>query len=386
MKLMGVDFFLVCFVSKVLWVLMLIAGKPVFGTCIHGPSGTCKLSQVLLMKHLKMSDFGCRFLYHIVEALKDFSILAFRFLSRIKYKLKLFQKDAESCPYHTFDQNIFMLFVTQVPHTETFSWSLRLFNKGQSIGELNYELRTRDIEKSEPSMLGMNSWIDKCRHALSFLKFQVGLEASSFVMLNARLQRAKFQSNLGKKSCLHTLINPDQHVPNSLIHVYLKFEFIDYLYIDYLFTGDAPSWMIAVFARMKDFIPILMHYIRSRQQIPLSLSLFIAHNARCFDVPFLVKEFLAVCSMDIPFNWLFSRHPSSGTPVDEVEWLFSLQSLLEHFGIQSADATHRAMSDVDLLTAILERMTIDMKLTITDFVEKSFKASDLIDSKTKKKS
>ena len=52
--------------------------------------------------------------------------------------------------------------------------------------------------------------------------------------------------------------------------------------------------------------------------------------------------------------------------------LFSLQSLREHLDIQSADATHGTMSDVDLLRAILKRMTVDMKLTITDFVEKSF--------------
>ena len=67
--------------------------------------------------------------------------------------------------------------------------------------------------------------------------------------------------------------------------------------------------------------------------------------------------------------------------------LFSLQALREHFDIQSVDATHRAMSDVNLLSAILEKMTVEMKLTIADFLEKSFEAPDPINlMKTKKKS
>ena len=66
--------------------------------------------------------------------------------------------------------------------------------------------------------------------------------------------------------------------------------------------------------------------------------------------------------------------------------LFSLQALREHFDIQSVDATHRAMSDVNLLSDILEKMTVDMKLTITDLLEKSFEAPDPINLKTEKKS
>lgn len=54
---------------------------------------------------------------------------------------------------------------------------------------------------------------------------------------------------------------------------------------------------------MKDLIPILTKYIRSRQ-IPGGFNLLAAHNGRTFDVPFLIKEF-SRCSEEIPDNWLF---------------------------------------------------------------------------------
>lgn len=43
------------------------------------------------------------------------------------------------------------------------------------------------------------------------------------------------------------------------------------------------------------------------------------------------------------------------------------------------------MSDVNLLSAILEKMTVEMKLTIPDLLEKSFQAQDIIDSMKNKK-
>ena len=55
--------------------------------------------------------------------------------------------------------------------------------------------------------------------------------------------------------------------------------------------------------RMEDLIPILLHYVRSRQK-PGGYVLWVAHNARCFDVPFIINE-LRRCSTEIPPNWLF---------------------------------------------------------------------------------
>ncbi|XP_039067141.1 exonuclease DPD1, chloroplastic/mitochondrial-like [Hibiscus syriacus] len=175
----------------------------------------------------------------------------------------------------------------------------------------------------------------------------------------------------GKNNCLHTLINPDRHVPNSHIH------------------GISTAMVNQPgVPRMNDFIPILLRFIRSRQRIPGSPCLFISHNARCFDVPFLMKEF-SLCSMDIPYSyWFFDTGPLGR------EWMklngsrqYSLQALSKHFGIDTTNATaHRAMSDVNILTAIFERMTVEMKLTVADILEKSFKVSDVINLvKTKKK-
>lgn len=54
---------------------------------------------------------------------------------------------------------------------------------------------------------------------------------------------------------------------------------------------------------MKELIPILLQYIKSRQK-PGGHVILVAHNARTFDVPFLVNEF-SRCSFEIPPDWLF---------------------------------------------------------------------------------
>lgn len=54
---------------------------------------------------------------------------------------------------------------------------------------------------------------------------------------------------------------------------------------------------------MKELIPILVEYIQSRQK-PGGQVLWIGHNARSFDVPFLIKEF-SRCSIEIPKDWIF---------------------------------------------------------------------------------
>ena len=54
---------------------------------------------------------------------------------------------------------------------------------------------------------------------------------------------------------------------------------------------------------MEDLIPIFLQYVQTRQK-PGGYVLWVAHNARRFDVPFLVNEF-SRCSTEIPPNWLF---------------------------------------------------------------------------------
>lgn len=54
---------------------------------------------------------------------------------------------------------------------------------------------------------------------------------------------------------------------------------------------------------MQDLVPILFRYVQSREK-PGGYVLWVAHNARCFDVPFIINEFRR-CSTAIPSNWLF---------------------------------------------------------------------------------
>ena len=73
--------------------------------------------------------------------------------------------------------------------------------------------------------------------------------------------------------------------------------------------------------RMKDLIPILLQYVRSHQK-PGGHVLWVAHNARCFDVPFLLKEF-SRCSIDVPSNWLYLDSLPLAREVLKSEGLFA---------------------------------------------------------------
>jgi len=53
---------------------------------------------------------------------------------------------------------------------------------------------------------------------------------------------------------------------------------------------------------MEELVPILLQYIRNREKHG-GYVLWVAHNARTFDAPFLIHEFIR-CSREIPRNWL----------------------------------------------------------------------------------
>ncbi|PON89528.1 Exonuclease/helicase-like [Trema orientale] len=165
----------------------------------------------------------------------------------------------------------------------------------------------------------------------------------------------------GKNSTFQTLVNPDKYVANAHVH------------------GITTNM---------ELIPILLEYVRSHQ-IPGGHVLWIAHNARSFDVPFLIKEFNR-CSIDIPSNWRFldtlplAREvmKSEGSKLSRI----SLQALREHYGIPLVGSAHRAMSDVNCLSLVLQRITFNLKLSVSNLFERSFSASDLINQKKKKSS
>lgn len=77
---------------------------------------------------------------------------------------------------------------------------------------------------------------------------------------------------------------------------------------------------------MEELIPILLKYVRSREK-PGGYVLFVAHNARCFDVPFIINEFRR-CSANIPCNWLFSDTLPLGRELIKSEGLLLLYLFL----------------------------------------------------------
>ncbi|XP_023515555.1 exonuclease DPD1, chloroplastic/mitochondrial [Cucurbita pepo subsp. pepo] len=170
----------------------------------------------------------------------------------------------------------------------------------------------------------------------------------------------------GENSTFQTLINPECYIPNAVVHGITS---------RMVSRPDVP--------RMKELIPILLQFIKSRQK-PDGYVLLVAHNARTFDVPFLLKEF-SRCSVDIPLNWLFfdnillARQLMKST--DSKIKKISLQALREYYNIPLVGSAHRAMSDVRTLSLILQRLTFDLKLGIPDLIERSFTTSDLINKK-----
>lgn len=70
---------------------------------------------------------------------------------------------------------------------------------------------------------------------------------------------------------------------------------------------------------MKDLIPILIDYVESRQK-PGGQTLFIAHNGKAFDVPFLISEFNR-CSFEIPPDWEFADTMTLAREIMKVEGL-----------------------------------------------------------------
>ncbi|MFS7986276.1 putative DNA-directed DNA polymerase [Helianthus anomalus] len=178
----------------------------------------------------------------------------------------------------------------------------------------------------------------------------------------------------GVDSTFQTLVNPDMLVMNSDIH------------------GISSSMVKSTAVpRMRELIPILLQYVRSRQK-PGGQTLFVAHNAKTFDVPFLMNEFKR-CSYEIPSDWHFM---DSMSPARELKNLKipegmtrvsrSLQALREHYKIPLTGNAHRAMADANVLALVLQKMTRDLKLTIPCLLDNySFTASDIINNNAKKK-
>lgn len=172
----------------------------------------------------------------------------------------------------------------------------------------------------------------------------------------------------GFNSTFQTLVNPNDLIPNAHIHGITS---------SMVTKPGVPS--------MEELIPILLKYIRSRQK-PGGHVVFVAHNGRLFDIPFLINEFTR-CSHEIPSNWLFldtiplAREAMKSAGLSKV----SLQALREFYRIPLAGSAHRAMSDVHSLALIFQKLTCELKLTTSHLVQRTFVKSDLLTASKKKK-
>ncbi|CAN4108868.1 unnamed protein product [Withania somnifera] len=205
---------------------------------------------------------------------------------------------------------------------------------------------------------------------ITFIIFDI--ETTGFSRENERIIEIALRDlHGGENSTFQTLVNPGRSVLNSHIHR---------ITTDMVNKPEVP--------RMGDLIPILLRYVGSRQK-PGGYVVLVAHNARCFDVPFLIKEF-SRCSFDIPSNWLFIDTLPLAREVmksggSKVHAKVSLQALGQHYGIPLVGSAHRAMGDVHMLSAVFQRLTFDLKLSIPSLVEgHSFWPSEVGSSKKKK--
>lgn len=249
--------------------------------------------------------------------------------------------------------------ITQQILDETVSTSAML-----SINEAKLEFQACDIEQK----IAENQDLAKLVTVIVF-----DIETTGFSRENERIIEIALQDlDGGENSTFQTLVNPGRYVANSHVH-------------------GITTHMVSRpgVPRMEELIPILLWYVKSRQKSG-GYILLVAHNARSFDVPFLVNEFTR-CSVDVPANWMFVDTLVLAREVLKSQGLkmssgTSLQDLRKRYGIPLLGSAHRAMSDVRALSLVLQRLTYDLKLSLSGLISKHFKASELPCMKKKKNS
>ncbi|KAG1371307.1 putative Exonuclease DPD1, chloroplastic/mitochondrial [Cocos nucifera] len=204
----------------------------------------------------------------------------------------------------------------------------------------------------------------------------------------------------GKNNTFQTLVNPEKDVPNTDVHGISSYM---------VNRPDVP--------RFKELAPILIQYVRSHQMAGKPV-IWVSHNGRRFDVPFVIKEFQR-CSEEVPADWLFvdtlplarqlvKSDGRSGitslTPANQIVlWnhkvlsvqllssitvsdfrqgskltSFSLKALREHYHIPLVGPAHRAMQNVTTLCYVLQRITCDLKVNVPELMSRAFRASDIL--------
>ncbi|KAG7603597.1 Exonuclease DPD1, chloroplastic/mitochondrial [Arabidopsis thaliana] len=140
--------------------------------------------------------------------------------------------------------------------------------------------------------------------------------------------------------------------------------------------------------RMEELIPIFLRYVESRQK-PGGYVMLVAHNGKSFDFQFLINEFNR-CSYEIPHNWLLlDSLPLARENMKSVEPTVklssSLEALADYYSLTREGDAHRALSDVLLLSKVFQKLTIDLKLSLSDLVLRCHTASDISAAMAKNK-
>ncbi|KAL1212776.1 Exonuclease DPD1, chloroplastic/mitochondrial [Cardamine amara subsp. amara] len=175
----------------------------------------------------------------------------------------------------------------------------------------------------------------------------------------------------GTNSTFQTLVNPGLPITNAYIHGIRD---------DMVCRPEVP--------RMEELIPIFLRYVESRQK-PGGYVMIVAHNGKTFDFQFLINEFNR-CSYEIPRNWLLlDSLPMARENIKSLEATVkpkaTLQALGEYYNLSRDGDAHRAMSDVLLLSQVFQRLTIDLKLSLSDLVLRSHTPSDITTAMAKNK-
>lgn len=166
-------------------------------------------------------------------------------------------------------------------------------------------------------------------------------------------------------------------------------------------------------------------FVNSRQSSPDCPVVLVAHNGKRFDVPILLKESQR-CEIPIPSNWLYLDsywffkhlfnekgkgaiyfificlfsflliillsafhfftlfgHPALNIPTPENFKLLNLHQ--DYFKFPSRGEAHRALTDVEMLLDVLNKMIVLFNVTSSDFMDHTFTAQTILERKSNPK-
>jgi len=189
------------------------------------------------------------------------------------------------------------------------------------------------------------------------------IETTGFLHADHRIIEFALRDLSGGENCtFETLINPERNVPKYAAEA-------NKITTELVCRPDVP--------RFGDLLPILLAYVQSRQA-PGKPVLWVAHNAKKFDVPFVMQEFER-CSAQVPDDWLFVDSLCLARKLKKSDGnigLINLKALAEHYGVSSEGPSHRAMPDVQALCGILPKITLGLKLTCNGLMSEASKFYD----------